>query len=54
MNQVTMPWLSDARCKEKYPTANVTVAVCVGETGGNLDTCQVSIELEIICQFWFK
>ena len=41
MNQVTMPWLNDQRCKEKYPTANVTVAVCAGETGGNLDTCQV-------------
>ena len=37
-----MPWLTDVRCKEKYPTANVTVAVCAGETGGNLDTCQVN------------
>ena len=37
-----MPWLTDERCKQKYPTSNPTVHICAGETGGFKDTCQVS------------
>ena len=42
LNQVTMPWLTDERCKQKYPTSNPVVHICAGETGGLKDTCQVS------------
>jgi secreted trypsin-like serine protease len=38
--EVEMPFLTDARCKQKYPTVNTVVAVCAGEDGQNKDTCQ--------------
>ena len=38
--QVSLPWLTDARCAQKYPTVDVSNAICAGETGGNKDTCQ--------------
>ena len=39
--QVTMPWLTDANCKQKFPQVDTLNAVCAGEDGGNKDTCQV-------------
>jgi len=38
--EVKMPFLTDARCKQKYTTVNTVVAVCAGEDGQNKDTCQ--------------
>jgi enterokinase len=38
--EVAMPFLTDARCVQKYPAVDVTNAVCAGETGENKDTCQ--------------
>ena len=40
--QVSMPFLTDARCKQKYPDVNSAIKVCAGETGQNKDTCQVT------------
>ena len=41
--EVPMPWLTDARCKQKYPAiADITNSICAGETGDNTDTCQVN------------
>ena len=37
-----MPWLSDAKCKQKYPTVDSTNMICAGETSENKDTCQVN------------
>jgi secreted trypsin-like serine protease len=37
--QVTMPWLSDSQCIQKY-SINPAICICAGETGGNKDTCQ--------------
>lgn len=37
---VHMPVLTSARCLQKYTNANMAVAVCAGDTGGNADTCQ--------------
>jgi len=37
--QVAMPWLTDARCKQKYNCDPIN-SVCAGETGQNKDTCQ--------------
>ena len=38
-----MPWLTDARCKQKYPAiAEIVNSICAGETGDNTDTCQVN------------
>ena len=42
-----MPWLTDERCKQKYPTSNPTVHICAGETGGFKDTCQVKLRILI-------
>ena len=40
--QVSMPWLTDSVCIQKYPQIfNIDNSVCAGETGGNKDTCQV-------------
>ena len=36
-----MPFLTDSRCKQKYPQAFILGEVCAGETGQNKDTCQV-------------
>ena len=41
--QVAMPWLTDARCKQKYPQVDATNAICAGETGDYKDTCQVNL-----------
>jgi enterokinase len=38
--QVQMPFLTDARCKQKYAQADIATMVCAGETGQNKDTCQ--------------
>ena len=38
--QVAMPWLTDARCIQKY-NIDPTNSVCAGEDGQNKDTCQV-------------
>ena len=38
--QVTVPWLTDARCFQKY-NVNPINSVCAGETGNNKDTCNV-------------
>jgi len=38
--QVAMPWLTDARCKQKYPQVDALNAICAGETGDYKDTCQ--------------
>ena len=46
--QVSMPFLTDARCKEKYPDVNSAIKVCAGETGQNKDTCQVIKPILII------
>ena len=36
-----MPFLSDARCRQKFGSAaDVSVMVCAGETGEGKDTCQ--------------
>ena len=40
--QVSMPWLADARCKQKFPQVDPLNAICAGEEGGNKDTCQVN------------
>lgn len=41
LQEVKMPFLTDARCRAKYGTAaDTTVHVCAGETGGGKDTCQ--------------
>ena len=43
--EVAMPWLTDTRCKQKYPAiADIANSICAGETGDNTDTCQVRIE----------
>ena len=39
--QVSMPILTDAKCKQRYSSANTLSQVCAGETGQNKDTCQV-------------
>ena len=36
-----MPILTDAKCKQKYSSANTLSELCAGETGQNKDTCQV-------------
>ena len=44
-----MPWLTDARCKQKYPAiAEIVNSICAGETGDNTDTCQVNSNYEIL------
>jgi secreted trypsin-like serine protease len=38
--QVSMPVLSDTRCKAKYSGVDLSTALCAGDTGANADTCQ--------------
>jgi len=41
LQEVKMPFLSDARCRQKFGSAaDVSVMVCAGETGEGKDTCQ--------------
>ena len=42
-----MPFLTDARCVERYPEVTPQSQVCAGEIGQNKDTCQVIISLFI-------
>jgi hypothetical protein len=47
--EVPMPWLTDARCKQKYPAiAEIVNSICAGETGDNTDTCQVNSNFKIL------
>ena len=39
--EVSMPFLNDSRCKQRYPEVNSQTQVCAGEVGQNKDTCQV-------------
>lgn len=41
--QVSMPFLNDTRCIERYPQVDSQIQVCAGEIGENKDTCQVSL-----------
>ena len=45
--QVSMPFLTDTRCIERY-NVNSQLQVCAGEIGDNKDTCQVINNLFII------
>lgn len=40
LQEVPMPFLSDQRCKAKYPRAYTDVMVCAGDVGTYADTCQ--------------
>ena len=46
--QVSMPFLTDARCLSRYSEVNTQSQVCAGEIGQNKDTCQVINNLFII------
>ena len=39
--QVSMPLLTDSRCKQRNPEVDTSSQVCAGEIGQNKDTCQV-------------
>ncbi len=50
--EVPMPWLTDARCKQKYPAiAEIVNSICAGETGDNTDTCQVNSTYKILKEY---
>jgi len=38
--EVDMPFLTNERCYQKYPTHDHGIACCAGETGEGKDTCQ--------------
>jgi secreted trypsin-like serine protease len=40
LQEVQMPFLTDRRCKAKYPRAYTDVMVCAGDDGAYADTCQ--------------
>ena len=42
-----MPFLTDARCLQRYSEVTTQSQVCAGEVGQNKDTCQVIISLFI-------
>ncbi len=45
LQEVKMPFLSDARCKQKFGSAaDISVHVCAGENGEGKDTCQGRVE----------
>ena len=39
--QVSMPFLNDTRCVQRYSDVNPQLQICAGEIGQNKDTCQV-------------
>ena len=49
--QVSMPFLNDTRCVQRYNLVNPQLQVCAGEIGQNKDTCQVINNLFVYSLF---
>lgn len=48
--EVKMPFLTDQRCKQKFPSIDSNLSLCAGETGENKDTCQADAGGALVVQ----
>lgn len=49
--EVVLPVLTDAACYTKYRVPDKRTGFCAGETGANMDTCQVRSQIRNVFNF---